>query len=76
MHRRIRKALTSQLHTLREELGPKEETLNKVTDKLQETGREYEMSLHALAEKEKELTHKGISIGLLQKQVCDDAGYN
>jgi hypothetical protein len=42
---RLRKALTTQLHTLRQELGPKEESLMRATEKLQETDREYELSL-------------------------------
>jgi hypothetical protein len=66
---RIRKALTTQLHSLRQELGPKEEKLIKVSEKLQEMDREYELSLHALSEKDKDLSHKGNSVGLLQKQV-------
>lgn len=67
---RLRKALTTQLHTLRQELGPKEETLMRVTEKLQETDREYELSLQAIAEKEKNLGQKSESLNLLQKQVC------
>lgn len=66
---RLRKALTTQLHTLRQELGPKEETLMRVTEKLQETDREYELSLQAIAEKEKNLGQKSESLNLLQKQV-------
>eukprot|EP01034_Spumella_vulgaris_P027820 gene27820-34600_t len=66
---KIRKALTTQLHSLRQELGPKEEKLIKVSEKLQEMDREYELSLHALSEKDKDLSHKGNSVGLLQKQV-------
>lgn len=66
---RLRKALTTQLHTLRQELGPKEESLMRVTEKLQETDREYELSLQAIAEKEKNLGQKSESLNLLQKQV-------
>jgi septal ring factor EnvC (AmiA/AmiB activator) len=66
---RLRKALTTQLHTLRQELGPKEESLMRVTEKLQETDREYELSLQAIAEKEKALGQKSENLNLLQKQV-------
>lgn len=66
---KLRKALTTQLHSLRQELGPKEETLLNVSEKLQETEREYEHSMHAIAEKEKLLQQKGESLSLLQKQV-------
>lgn len=66
---RLRKALTTQLHSLRQELGPKEETLLRVSEKLQETDREYEMSLHAIAEKEKALLQRGENLNLLSKQV-------
>lgn len=67
---RLRKALTTQLHSLRQELGPKEESLMRVTEKLQETDREYELSLQAIAEKEKSLGQKSENLNLLQKQVC------
>jgi hypothetical protein len=66
---RLRKALTTQLHTLRQELGPKEESLMRATEKMQETDREYELSLQAIAEKEKLLSQKSESLNLLQKQV-------
>ena len=66
---RLRKALTTQLHSLRQELGPKEESLMRVTEKLQETDREYELSLQAIAEKEKSLGQKSENLNLLQKQV-------
>ena len=68
---RLRKALTTQLHTLRQELGPKEETLMRVSEKLQETDREYELSLQAIAEKEKLLSQRSENLNLLQKQVRD-----
>jgi hypothetical protein len=66
---RLRKALTTQLHTLRQELGPKEESLMRVTEKLTETDREYELSLQAIAEKERNLNQKSENLNLLQKQV-------
>jgi len=50
-------------------LGPKEESLMRVTEKLQETDREYELSLQAIAEKEKSLGQKSENLNLLQKQV-------
>jgi hypothetical protein len=66
---RIRKALTSQLHALRQELGPKEEKLSQVSERLQEVDREYELTLGAISEKEKALGQHGQNIALLQKQV-------
>lgn len=68
---RLRKALTTQLHTLRQELGPKEESLMRATEKLQETDREYELSLQAIADKERALSQKSENLNLLQKQVCN-----
>lgn len=41
----------------------------RVTEKLQETDREYELSLVAIAEKERNLGQKSESLNLLQKQV-------
>jgi dynactin complex subunit len=66
---RIRKALTTQLHGLRQELGPKEESLVEVREKLDEVDREYELALHAISDKEKSLSQKTMSVALLQKQV-------
>ena len=63
--------MTAQLHNLREELGPKEETLLKVSDKLQETDREYELSLQAIADKERLLMQKSENLNMLHKQVGD-----
>jgi WD40 repeat protein len=68
---RIRKALTSQLHGLRQEVGPEKEKLSQVSDRLQEVDREYELSLHSISEKEGEIIHRGNNITLLQKQVRD-----
>ena len=68
---RVRKVLTSQLHGLRQELGPKEEKLSKVTERLQEVDREYELTLHAISEKEKLLNQKNQNSALLKKQVRD-----
>jgi hypothetical protein len=50
--------LTNQLHLLRQELGPKEQNLIKTTEKLNAMDHEYELSLHAISEKEKILTQK------------------
>jgi hypothetical protein len=66
---RVRKALTSQLHALRQELLPKEEKLVKTSERLQEMNQEYELALHAISEKEKVLSQKGENLNLLQKQV-------
>lgn len=63
--------MTSQLHALRQELGPKEEKLSEVTERLQEVDREYELSLNAISEKEKTLSQNGQNLALLQKQVRD-----
>ena len=46
----------------------------RVTEKLQETDREYELSLQAIAEKEKSLGQKSESLNLLQKQVRHGTG--
>jgi len=61
--------LTSQLHNLREELGPKEETLLRVSGQLEETDREYELSLQAIADKERTLMQKSENLNMLHKQV-------
>jgi len=66
---RIRKALTSQLHELRKELGPKEEKLSSLNEKLQEVDREYELSLQAISDKEQVLGQRAANLVLLQKQV-------
>ena len=65
----MRKTLTTQLHSLRSELGPKEIELTKVSEKLQEMDREYEISLHAITEKEHTLNQKNANLAALQKQV-------
>ena len=66
---RIRKTLTSQLHVLRQEIGPKEEKMIQMTDRMQEFNREYEVALQAISEKENLLAKKGESMHQLQKQV-------
>ena len=66
---RIRKSLTSQLHLLRQELGPKEEKLLQSSERLHEVEREYERAIYAISEKEHSLSRKGESLHLLQKQV-------
>lgn len=43
----------------------------RATEKLQETDREYELSLQAIADKEKLLSQKSENLNLLQKQVRD-----
>jgi hypothetical protein len=68
---RIRKALTVQIHGLRQEIGPKEEKLLLVTEKLQEMESEYGRALKAISEKEVALTQKSASLYMLQKQVRD-----
>lgn len=66
---RIRKVLTSQLHSLRQEMGPKEEKLMQITEKLQEVDKEYNLSLQAITEKEGAIAKSGENLHLLQKQV-------
>ena len=66
----MRKSLTSQLHLLRQELGPKEEKLLESSERLHEVEREYEQALFAISEKELNLSRKGESLHLLQKQVA------
>ena len=66
---RIRKALTTQLHTLRQELNPKEEKLMQVNEKVHEMDREYENLLHSISQKESKITQQTSHLHLLQKQV-------
>lgn len=66
---RIRKTLTTQLNMVQGELEPKQKELTKATDKLQEMNREYEISLHAITDKEKLLGQKAENLMALQKQV-------
>ncbi len=66
---RIRKALTTQLHTLRQELNPKEEKLMQVSEKVHEMDREYENLLHSISQKESKITQQTSHLHLLQKQV-------
>jgi len=66
---RIRKALTSQLHALRQEMMPEREKLSQVSERLQEVDREYELSLQSISEKEANLIHKGQTMNLLQNQL-------
>jgi len=66
---RIRKALTSQLHALRQEMMPEKEKLSQVSERLQEVDREYELSLQSISEKEASLIHKGQTMNLLQSQL-------
>ena len=68
---RIRKALTVQIHGLRQEIGPKEEKLLLISEKLQEMDREYDLALQAVSEKEIALARKNTSFNMLQKQVRD-----
>lgn len=68
---RIRKALTSQLHSLRQELVPKEEQIIHMNEQLQELDREYETSLGAVSEKELILKQNSTKLHVLQKQVSE-----
>ncbi len=61
--------MTTQLNLVQGELNPKEHELQKAKDKLQEMNREYEISLHAITEKEMTLNQRAESLSLLQKQV-------
>jgi WD40 repeat protein len=66
---RVRKALVSQLHSLREEMGPKEMQIVKTTERLGEVDKEYERSLKSISEKEQKLTQSSNMVHLLHKQV-------
>lgn len=66
---RVRKTLTVQVHTLQSSLQPKEKEVMKMSEKLQELTREYEISLQAITEKEAALQQKNENLLLLQKQV-------
>ncbi|CAE7497275.1 unnamed protein product, partial [Symbiodinium microadriaticum] len=66
---RVRKALVSQLHELREDMGPKDMQIVKTSERLQEVDKEYERSLKAVSEKEQKLTQSTNMIHLLHKQV-------
>ena len=68
---KIRKALTAQIHALRQEIGPKEEKLSLISGKLQEMDREYDMALKAVSDKGQALNQKTASLSMLQKQVRD-----
>jgi hypothetical protein len=68
-HGRVRKALVSQLHSLREEAGPKEIQIIKMTEKLNELEKQYEKSLKAISEKEQHLQQNSTMVHLLHKQV-------
>jgi hypothetical protein len=67
--RRVRKTLTVQVHNLQSSLQPKEKEVMKMSEKLQELTREYEISLQAITEKEAALQQKNENLLLLQKQV-------
>ena len=69
LHLRVRKALVSQLHSLREEAGPKEIQIIKMTEKLNELEKQYEKSLKAISEKEQHLQQNSTMVHLLHKQV-------
>lgn len=68
---RIRKALTTQLHSLRKDMVPKEEALTQMTEQLNEVNREYEESLGVVSEKEQVLRQKNAKLHVLQKQVTE-----
>jgi hypothetical protein len=57
------------VHLLQSELDTKEKELNKVKERMQEMGREDDISLHAIPEKESLLGQKNENLVLLQKQV-------
>jgi hypothetical protein len=66
---KVRKALTTQLHSLREKLGPQWELLVRTEDRLKEVDNEYGQSLVHLSEKEAKLAHAGSIVQLMQKQL-------
>lgn len=61
--------MISQLHSLREEVGPKEIQIIKMTEKLNELEKQYEKSLKAISEKEQHLQQNSTMVHLLHKQV-------
>jgi len=65
----VRQMLTSQLHLLREELGPKEHTLAQMAGKLKEMDLEYDNTLESVSEKDRLLNAGNSKLHLLQKQV-------
>ena len=65
---RVRKTLTTQLFDLRQESGPREELLGSTIAKLHEAEREYEHCLHAMNEKDKQISQKSATILMLQNQ--------
>jgi WD40 repeat protein len=71
---KIRKTLLLQLEALQRDIAPKDKELSKVSDRMNELSREYEVALAAIAEKEKNLEHKTQNLLLLQKQVRDLRG--
>jgi len=66
---RVRKALVSQLHTLREEMGPKDLQIVKTSERLNEVDKEYDKSLKSISEKEEKLIQSSNMVHLLHKQV-------
>ena len=68
---RIRRALTHQLHGLRQAIGPKDEQILRITEKLEEMDREYDQALRAVSEKDIALSQKSAVLHMLQKQVRD-----
>jgi chromosome segregation ATPase len=61
--------LISQLHSLREEAGPKEIQIIKMSEKLNELEKQYEKALKAISEKEQHLQQNSTMVHLLHKQV-------
>ena len=66
---RVRKALVSQLHALREEMGPKDVKIIKTVDKLGEVNKEYDKSIKAISDKEQRLAQNSNTLNLMNKQV-------
>lgn len=60
-----------QVHGLRQEMGPKEEQILLISEKLQEMDREYDLALKAVSDKEVLLTQRSASLHMLNKQVRD-----
>jgi chromosome segregation ATPase len=68
---KIRKALISQLHLIRQELRPKDEKLAVISQDLIDGEREYASALEALSEKKREMNFQEEKVHLLQKQNRD-----
>lgn len=68
---RVRKTLTTQLHNLREQLGPQSELLLRTEEKLREVESEYGNSLQDLSDKDAKIHQSNSMQQRLHKQLKD-----